>query len=141
MKVIAVDPGYNFTGVASLDGARWTAKQYSEPWDAWCAVENCLEYHPRDAILLVEDYRSAGHLTKEAKETIGIVGMFMHMAPKMWAFELDTVLLRVEQHRLSGRREAAGLMGGTIEDLEKDNERKDAFSALAHCCAYRKVFL
>jgi hypothetical protein len=32
-------------------------------------------------------------------------------------------------------------MGGTIDELKRDPDRKDAFSALAHCCVYRRTVL
>lgn len=138
MKVFAFDPGAVATGVAWLDypSSSWYAKQFADPVEAWQVVE---EEGERDDVILVEIYRSGGYLTKEAMATIEVVGFFKNAVRLGWGWGGKVPVLRVEQHRLSGQSEAAELMGGTVAELKKDPERKDAFSALAHCITYRRT--
>lgn len=137
MTIFAFDPGSVASGVAWLDTVtdQFYAGQFADPVEAWQVLE---EEGDKDDPVLVEIYRSGGHLTKHAAATIEVVGYFKYAARYGWGWGPSQAIERVEQHRLSGRREAAELMEGTIEALEKDPERKDAFSALAHCCAYRR---
>lgn len=138
MKLVAVDPGAVATGVAVYDkGLYQVVKQFNDPMVAWSAVEQEFD-HDGDVTFLIEDYRTASHLTKEAKATIGLVRFFELAAKYYYSYNV-TVVMRVEQHRLSGQREAAELMGGTIDELKRDPNRKDAFSALAHCCTYLRT--
>lgn len=139
MRIFAVDPGAVATGVALLEGTHWKAEQWERPQDCWMFIGENLDYHPNEAVLLIEDYRSAGNLTKEAKATLEVVGFFKIASRMAWAFELEDVIVRVEQQRLSGQRDAALLMGDTIDHLKRDPNRKDAFSALSHCVAYRRT--
>lgn len=139
MKIVAVDPGAVATGVAMVyqHADSWAAKQFKDPLDAWSAVEN--EFDECGGVhFLIEDFRTAGHLTKEGKATVGLVRFFELATLHYHAYTVEKVVIRVEQHRLSGQREAAELMGGTIDELKSDPDRKDAFSALAHCCVYRR---
>lgn len=137
MTIYAFDPGANATGVAWLDTTTdaFYAYQFADPLDAWRVLE---DNGYKDDVVLIEDYRTSANLTKTAKATIKIVGFLEISARAGWGWGPGNYLVRVEQHRLSGRREAAQLMDGTIEGLESDPGRKDAFSALAHCCAYRR---
>jgi hypothetical protein len=142
VKIIAVDPGAVATGVAMVYSQAapeyYTAVQFKDPLDAWGAIENAFDFDNEDTVFLIEDYRTAASLTKEAKATIGLV-RFFDLAAKYYHTYGVEVVIRVEQHRLSGQREAAQLMGGTIDELKSDPNRKDAFSALAHCCVYRRT--
>lgn len=137
MKIFGFDPGSNFSGVAWLDTVtdQFYAGQFADPVDAWGVLE---DEGDQDDVVLVEIYRSGGHLTKEAKATIEVVGYFKYTARYGWGWGASKAIERVEQHRLSGQREAADLMGGTIDKLKVDPDRKDAFSALSHCTAYRR---
>ncbi len=140
MTIFAFDPGSNATGVAWLDTVtdEFYANQFKHPLDAWRVLE---DEGYKDDVVLIEGYRTASSLTKEAKATIEIVGGLKMLATYGWGWGPGTYVERVEQHRLSGRREAAQLMGGTIEELESDKDRKDAFSALAHCIVYRRTLV
>lgn len=137
MKIWAFDPGSKESGVAWVYqyAESWYAEQFADPVDAWNVLE---EEGMRDDIILVETYRSGSHITKDAMATIEIVGFFKYAARLGYGWGPMKPVMRVEQHRLSGQREAARLMGGTIEALTKDPKRKDAFSALAHCITYRR---
>lgn len=137
MIIWAFDPGAVESGVAWLctDEPYWGAYQYADPLKAW---ENVEMEGQKDDVVLIETYRGSGALTNTARETIEVVGFFKHVTRMGWGWGPSEPIMRVEQQRLSGRREAAQLMGGTIEALESDKNRKDAFSALAHCCAYRR---
>lgn len=139
MRIWAFDPGAVATGVAwvyAQDFDNWHAQQFANPVDAW---EELVEYGGKDDIVLIEDYRTAATLTKEAKKTIEIVGFLKYSAQYGWGWGPNSAVMRVEQHRLSGQREAAELMGGTIDELKSDPSRKDAFSALSHCVVYRRT--
>jgi len=142
MKIWAFDPGSNATGAAYIEDSdtrlTWWASQYADPLEAW---ERLIDHGGKDDIVLIEDYRTAGHLTKEAKATLKVVGFLEHSARYGWGWGANEPVMRMEQHRLSGRREAAELMGGTIDVLESEKYRKDAFSALAHCCSYRRTLV
>jgi len=135
MTIWSFDPGAVATGVAWLDGIDFYATQFANPIEAWNVLE---DEGGRDDVVLIEDYRSGSHLTKEAKATIEIVGFLKYAAKTGWGWGTADPVIRVEQHRLSGQREAAQLMGGTIDELKTDPGRKDAFSALSHCCSYRR---
>lgn len=140
MKIFAFDPGAVATGVAWVYqyADSWGARQFSSPVDAWEFLEE--NSAGSDDIVLVEMYRSGGHLTKEAMATIEIVGFLKYATELGWGWGPGPkAIMRVEQHRLSGQREAAQLMGGTIDELKTDPERKDAFSALAHCITYKRT--
>lgn len=139
MKIFAFDPGAVASGVAWIGLSTeidWGAKQFADPVEAWGVLE---DIGGPDDICLVEQYRSGSHLTKEAMATIEVVGYFKYTARYGWGWGPNKAVMRVEQARLSGRRDAAELMGGTIEDLEKDPNRKDAFSALSHCITYART--
>lgn len=143
-RIYAVDPGAVATGIASLD--TWTndfhAKQCTSPLGAWGALQYEISSRRSESmdVLLIEDFSSGGHLTKEARKTIGIVDFFYY-ASFHYLWDSVDVYMRSPQHRLSGQREAAELMGSTIEKLKVDPEKKDAFSALSHCCTYRRTIL
>lgn len=138
MTIYAFDPGAVATGIAWLDTASdlFYANQFTDPLEAWKVLE---EEGYKDDVILIEDYRTAATLTKEAKATIEIVGFLKHSVRYGWGWGPAEPIMRVEQHRLSGQREAAQLMGGTIDELKSDPNRKDAFSALSHCCVYRRT--
>jgi hypothetical protein len=135
MRIWAFDPGAVATGVAFVEEDGWYADQFPDPILAW---DQLIEYGGKHDLVLVEDYRTSAQLTKEAKATIEIVGFLKYNAEYGWGWGANSAIMRVEQHRLSGQREAAELMGGTIEELRRDPNRKDAFSALSHCCVYRR---
>ena len=137
MRIFSFDPGSVASGVAWLDtDGTWDAKQFADPVEAWHVIE---EEGGQEDIGLVEMYRSGSHLTKDALATIEIVGYFKYAARYGWGWGPNQAIMRVEQHRLSGQREAAELMGGTIDELVIDKKRKDAFSALAHCITYSRT--
>lgn len=138
MRIIAVDPGAVATGVAAVNSHDefWTAAQYTDPLEAWAAVEDELDNN-LECTLLVEDFQTSSQLTREGRITIGYVGFFELAARHYHSYH--TILVKIPQFRLSGQREAAELMGGTIDQLKRDASRKDAFSALSHCCVYRRT--
>ncbi len=140
MRIIAVDPGAVASGVATMytDVEMWEALQYEDPLQAWDVINADIEGHPKEKEIhfIVEDFQTSTQLTREGRATIALVGFFELVARSYHPYV--TVVVRSPQARLSGQREAAELMGGTIEKLKRDKNRKDAFSALAHCCAYRR---
>lgn len=138
MRIIAVDPGAVATGVAAVysHADTWLAAQYEDPLRAWEVAEADIDDHS-DVHFLVEDFQTSAQLTREGRATIGLVGFFELTARYYHSY--ITVVVKSPQHRLSGQREAAELMGGTIDELKRDPARKDAFSALSHCCVYRRT--
>lgn len=124
-----VDPGAVATGVAGYAGSTAIWEQYKNPLDVWAGLHELMHY---DDTLLVEDYTHGGAFTIEAKKTIEVLG-FIRLTAEYHGF---SVVVRGKDRRLSGQGPAARLMGDTIAVLKKDPERKDAFSALAHCVNY-----
>jgi hypothetical protein len=143
MRVWAFDPGAVATGVALYEQPMvgfpeadfgWMAKQFTDPADAMAAF---LDEHDRDDYVLVEDYRSGGHLTKEAKATIKIVGYFENtFLADPWV----RLEMRWEQQRLSGNTEADRLMKAAGIKNPSDANHKDARAALAHCITFARQF-
>lgn len=137
MKIWAFDPGSVATGLAVLhDTGYWWAAQYGDPVrviEQWEEHES-LEWHKEDMYCVVEDYRSAGHLTNHAKQTIKVLG-YLQYSLNSYGY---TAILRVEQQRLSGNREADELMKARGIKNPESPEWKDARSALAHCITYMR---
>lgn len=128
------DPGAVATGVGWLGPGKSGAKQFKDPIEAYAAV--MIEAELGDHFL-VEDFSHGGAFTKEAKETLKVLG-FLELRLRMEAY---TVVLRHKDKRLSGQGRAAELMGSDVKTLKTDPLRKDAFAALAHCVVYeRDVF-
>jgi hypothetical protein len=135
MRIWAFDPGSVATGVARTHqrSAFWDAFQVADELDVkeyfW------LYEHDQDDVFLIEMYRSGGYLNKHAQRTIEVIGGLKMLIRSHTG--IDPVMV-TEQARLSGQREAAALIGDDIDVLRTDPERKDAFSALSHACAYRR---
>lgn len=128
-RVWAIDPGAVATGVAymHLDLYSWACWQHVDPRAVMNKVVPDLSF--RD-YLLVEDYSHGGAFTKEAKQTIEIIGYFKYTIPN--------VVLVHKDKRLSGQAEAARMMESTIPELKRAPSYKDAFSALSHCVVWRR---
>lgn len=141
MKIWAFDPGSVATGVACYTNDNvWLANQFTDPVHAWEFFErnnmDSWDNNPDD-IALVEDYRSGGHITAHAKNTIEVVG-FLKYNLRMEGYPFH---MRVEQHRLSGNTKADRLLiSRGIKNPESPNW-KDARSALAHCVTYHRQFV
>lgn len=127
-----VDPGAVASGMANLN-------KYYRSWEQFTDPEALYEYFynvstaNRDT-LLVEDFSHGGTFTLEAKQTIEVIGFIVHAA----TMDGYKVIRRHKDKRLSGQGPAAEMMGDTIARLKKDPEKKDAFSALAHCVVYNR---
>lgn len=132
--VWALDPGAVATGVAwmSLEGnVAWGAFQFDNPLKARKTCNPA-----EDDIVLVEDYSHGGTFTKEAKQTLEVVGYLRY---SLEARDIETIV-RHKDKRLSGQSEAAKLMNSTTAVLKKHPDHKDAFSALAHCVTFRREY-
>lgn len=141
MKIWAFDPGSNATGVACYTSDNnWLANQFVDPVKAWeFFFDNWTNSwdNSNDDIAIVEDYRSAGHITSQAKATIEVVG-YLKNSLRAEGYPLA---MRVEQHRLSGNTKADELLiSRGIRNPESANW-KDARSALAHCITYHRQFV
>lgn len=143
-QIWAFDPGSNFTGLAGIFYERLggvpdllpedgTWAQFSDPVELYDHFRTGFT-HYKNSVVLVEDYTHGGAFTKEAKETIKVVGFLVNQLRR----DDYEVVLRTKDQRLSGQSEAARLMEGTVAALKKDEARKDAFSALAHTVTYHR---
>lgn len=122
MRVVAIDPGLTI-GLAWYD----TSSRDFEAWQTMDVVKAASWIRSASIGVLnvkyvVENYLSAGHLTKEAKETIKLVGFFEYWL----GYELGDVTLAPPQKRLSG-----------VTAAKKMAERDDipgphSWDALAH---------
>lgn len=141
MKIWAFDPGSVATGVACYtDNTNWLANQFTDPTEAWEFFDrNNLDSwdNSEDDIALVEDYRSGGHITSHAKNTIEVVG-FLKYNLRMEGYPFH---MRVEQHRLSGNNHADALLIGRGVTNPQSTNWKDARSALAHCITWHRQFV
>jgi hypothetical protein len=141
LKIWAFDPGSNATGVACYTSDQnWLANQFADPVKAWEFFErNWMDSwdNSEDDIAIVEDYRSGGHITSYAKDTIEVVGYLKHSLRA----EGYPYVMRVEQHRLSGNNHADALLIGRGISNPLSTNWKDARSALAHCLTYHRQFI
>ena len=131
----AFDPGSRATGVAQVHPENlefWGADQFTDVKDAWHYVDSQVGFGDT---FIIEMYRSSGHLTKHGQATIEVIGFLKNAI--QYFYDVQPIMVP-EQARLSGRREAAELMGMSIGEMETNPTRKDAFSALSHCCSYRR---
>lgn len=140
MQVFGIDPGFNYTGVAMVDfptddqgkpvweEAIYDGVQEWSPVDAMRWILRRMDPDPRTRAFVVEGFVGSGHLTKEAKETLLVLGYFKYCLP-------EEPHVQVPQARLSRVREAKAL----IEDLYPDLPQpmiKDTVAALAHALTY-----
>lgn len=133
MRIIAVDPGLTI-GLAFYDSLTEDFKvdQCDNPFEAIGVITGWSMRYDPDA-LLVEDYQSGGHLTKEAKETIKLVGFFSYWGTLQVTWT-ETV---APQARLSSVVQATKLL--SAEDLsEMHRNGRDAVAALAHAISYAR---
>jgi hypothetical protein len=146
-QIWAFDPGAVFTGLAGIFyGPHGTVADLTpepEQDSTWAQFSDAVELyehftkgftHYKNDVVLVEDYTHGGTFTKEAKQTLEIVGFLTRQLPR----DGYKVVRRNKDQRLSGQSDAARLMGGTVAALKKDPAKKDAFSALAHCITYHR---
>jgi hypothetical protein len=131
----AVDPGSRATGVAVVHSENpefWEAEQFADPKDAFFYIDARTSMTD---VFIIEMYRSAGYLTNHGQRTIEAIGWLKNAIE--YFYDKPPIMVP-EQARLAGRREAAELMGMSIAEMEQNPQRKDAFSALSHCCSYRR---
>jgi hypothetical protein len=142
VRVFGIDPGHNFSGVAvvhfyvregqpvvaSVDGA-----QFAHPIQVrdWIRDRKSWTDDSGDMVV-VEDYIGAGHLTKEAKSTLQVLGYFRYSLADSMKIQVH---VRKPQQRLSRVREATALM----EELDGTlpfRHVKDTIAALAHALSF-----
>lgn len=146
-QIWAFDPGAVFTGLAGVFYERLDTVENLRPkpdddftWVQYSSVEELYDHFVKgftrykNTVVLVEDYTHGGTFTKEAKQTLKVVG-FLETQLRRDGYH---VVLRHKDQRLSGQSDAARLMEGSVTDLKKDPARKDGFSALAHCITYHR---
>ncbi len=126
MRIFAIDPGLTI-------GYAWYDPE-TEEFEAGQSPSHLhvIEWLEAQAgwdggTFIVENYQSAGSLTKEAMITIKLVGYFEFYLDRMWG----EVTLAPPQRRLSGVTQAERLLGGEAMSTMHRNGR-DAVAALAH---------
>jgi hypothetical protein len=131
MGIIWCDPGAKFTGVAKLcDDGSFNARQFADP----VKVYDWINIHVRNGDTFgVEDYTHGGIFTKEAKQTLMVVGFLKYN----WEYDYRKPAKVVNKdRRLPWVEEATQMVKYRYPDLSWP-ETKDAVSALAHCLAER----
>jgi hypothetical protein len=79
MQVIAIDPGLTI-GLASVEVFGGTLSIDVHQTADVLEAENWIERHMCwDPVILVEEYVGSGHLTKEAKHTVEVLGFFKYL--------------------------------------------------------------
>ena len=133
MIIIGIDPGLTI-GMAlyDTDDETFDVFQSTDPVQIMDEIESLHQYYSTEAdrVYVIEDYLSAGHMTKEAKYTLEVLGYFKH---SLHYADLKVV---TPQRRKPFVKKAAEMLGGGME-LERDKDVKDGLSALAHCLAER----
>jgi hypothetical protein len=141
VKIYAFDPGSVATGVACyVNDEYWGARQFTDPVHAWEWFENDWAHswdQSDEDMTLVEDYRSGGHMTAHAKNTIEVVG-YLKLSLRSAGYPFQ---MRVEQHRLSGNNKADQLLKARGVLNPESNNWKDARSALAHCITWHRQYV
>lgn len=131
--ILACDPGYNFTGVAVLvpDSGFWDAAQYEDPLEAY---EWLSEYRQHTSTVILEDYTHGGVFTKEAKETLRVVGYIDYSFQYDYGIQPKIVN---KNRRLPWVTEAREMIVREYGGSGTEKEVKDAIAALAHALAER----
>lgn len=125
MLIIAFDPGFNYTGWATVtpDSMWGEAGEENSSAPLLARLED-LRDSDDEVTVVIESYLGAGYMTKEAKRTVGMVFLLQQVA-EYWGFN---VKMRPPQARLSAVREA-----------QSQGYPKDATAALAHAIAYSRM--
>lgn len=133
MHILSVDPGET-SGVATYN-TETRAFEVAQ-FDNRQALAHWVHEHWDFTTVLVEDYQSAGSMTKEARYTIELLGWLN--AYFYWAHG-TTPYNPAPQARLSGVAEATELIGD--EKLQSMHRKgRDAISALAHAIAWNRRY-
>lgn len=135
MRIYSIDPGLTI-GYAWYDTEtkHFDALQTSDPHKIIQFMD--LEVDTlRDNIFIVENYISAGTLTKEAMTTIKLVGFFELYIDRMYG----DVTLQAPQKRLSGVARAVQMIGdGPLKMMHRNG--RDAVAALAHALVAARTY-
>lgn len=127
--VIAIDPGLTIGlaefGVSDNGWFAWSATQTPDIMEA---LDWCKERRYIGSTVVIEDYISAGHLTKEAKETIKRLG-FLQWSLEYTTFEVE---LATPQKRKAHVKEATTLCG------TREIEGPHSWDAMAHALAWMR---
>lgn len=130
MRIISVDPGETI-GLAYYDSEtkEFEVFQAFRPSIAQLtisALERSYDSFDNPLWRIVESYNSAGHLSKEGKTTIKILGYFEYSGYELVA----------PQARLCAVAEAKELIGEQAGTMHRNG--RDAIAALAHAIAYAR---
>ena len=127
MNIIAVDPGLTI-GLARVDtyNADWDAWQTTDVHEAELWIDNRISWDDNN-VLLIEDYISGGHLTKEAKTTLLSLGFFYWRYSKGAWYSVETPVPQKRKSRVGRATEL-----GEARNVEGPH----SWDALAHILAY-----
>lgn len=127
MRVIAVDPGETI-GMAYFDSETddFEVEQVNDTSEAIVTYHDWGYEHGID-FEIIENYVGSGHLSKEGKQTIMVLGLF-HLG-----YGLQLV---PSQARLAYVDYATMLIGDDARHMHRNG--RDAIAALAHAIAYAK---
>jgi hypothetical protein len=123
MRVIGVDPGAVYTGVAILDsdGKFIYWNESDDPVVIWVAIEEACRYG--EGVVVVEDFLGSGRRNEYTQRTTEALGYIYHRCRE----EGITVERVPQQARLAN-----------VMNVPKEISRKDEKAAAAHALSYRE---
>lgn len=134
MRVLAVDPGETI-GLAwyDTDTEEFSVTQVDDVWEAedWIWAET-IEFMG-DLVFLIEDYNSAGYMTKSAYNTVKVLGRIHGYMERDWGCLTNLV---PPQARLSSVDQATEMLGENVKTMHRNG--RDAIAALAHALSYAR---
>lgn len=122
MRIIGIDPGAIYTGIAVLENDEFTYwNESDDPVVIWVAIEEACRYG--EGTVVVEDYLGTGRRSSYSQRTTEVLGYIYHRCR-----EEGIPVERVpQQARLAN-----------VANVPKAISRKDEKSAAAHALSYRE---
>lgn len=123
MRIIGVDPGANFTGIAVLDAASGEFEFWAESDEPVAIWEFIHLYAGPHTIVVIEDMLGSGRRDTFIQRTIEVLGYLVYRCKEAGL----TVVRVAQQARLAN-----------VKNVPKQIRRKDERSAAAHALSYRE---
>lgn len=125
MRIVGVDPGSIYTGIAVLDpdGDFSFHDEFESPLPVWSTINRQLEYSPLELVVVLEDFVGSGRHDAHMLRTIKIVGYIQ------WRCHEGQVPVELvkNQERLANVQNVPSFITG-----------KDEIAAAAHALSYRE---